>query len=101
MSTIADTVNSRRPRRQFDDDFKTQAVRPVLDEGKSVRAVARDLDLTGTAQPLGAPGPRRSHQGPHRPNDLGARETRTAAERESDSPRGTRDLKKGGSLPAS
>lgn len=36
----------RRPRRRFDDDFKTQAVRLVLDEGKSVPSVARDLDLT-------------------------------------------------------
>jgi transposase len=40
---------SRRPRRQFDDDFKAQAVRLVLDEGKSVGSVARDLDLTETA----------------------------------------------------
>ena len=39
----------RRPRRRFDDEFKTQAVRLVLDEGKSVGAVARDLDLTETA----------------------------------------------------
>jgi transposase len=39
----------RRPRRQFDDDFKAQAVRLVLDEGKSVGSVARDLDLTETA----------------------------------------------------
>ena len=39
----------RRPRRQFDDDFKAQAVRLVLDEGKSVGGVARDLDLTETA----------------------------------------------------
>ena len=39
----------RRPRRQFDDDFKAQAVRLVLDEGKSVRAAARDLDLTESA----------------------------------------------------
>ena len=38
----------RRPR-QFDDDFKAQAVRLVLDEGKSVGSVARDLDLTETA----------------------------------------------------
>src|SRR5512132_2396298 len=37
------------PRRQFDDDFKAQAVRLVLDEGKSVGSVARDLDLTETA----------------------------------------------------
>ena len=36
----------RRPRRQFDDDFKAQAVRLVLDEGKSIPSVARDLDLT-------------------------------------------------------
>ena len=40
---------ARRPRRRFDDDFKAQAVRLVLDEGKSVGAVARDLDLTETA----------------------------------------------------
>jgi transposase len=40
---------SRRPRRQFDDDFKAQAVRLVLDEGQTVGAVARDLDLTETA----------------------------------------------------
>ena len=43
------TPRSRRPRRRFDDDFKAQAVRLVLDEGKSVGAVARDLDLTETA----------------------------------------------------
>ena len=40
---------TRRPRRRFDDDFKAQAVRLVLDEGKSVGSVARDLDLTETA----------------------------------------------------
>jgi transposase len=39
----------RRPRRRFDDDFKAQAVRLVLDEGKSVGSAARDLDLTETA----------------------------------------------------
>ena len=37
---------SRRPRRQFDEDFKAQAVRLVLDERKTAGAVARDLDLT-------------------------------------------------------
>ena len=37
---------TRRPRRQFDDEFKAQAVRLVLDEGKSIPSVARDLDLT-------------------------------------------------------
>jgi len=39
----------RRPRRRFDEDFKAQAVRLVLDEGQSVGSVARDLDLTETA----------------------------------------------------
>ena len=37
------------PRRQFDDDFTAQAVRLFLDEGNTVGAVARDLDLTETA----------------------------------------------------
>jgi transposase len=46
---MANTPKPRRPRRQFDDDFKAQAVRLVLDEGKTVGAVARDLDLTETA----------------------------------------------------
>jgi transposase len=46
---MANERKSRRPRRQFDDDFKAQAVRLVLDEGKTVGAVARDLDLTATA----------------------------------------------------
>jgi transposase len=45
---MADTPK-RRPRRQFTDEFKASAVRLVLDEGKSVGAVARDLDLTETA----------------------------------------------------
>jgi transposase len=48
MSTMADT-RSRRPRRQFTDEFKQQAVRLVLDEGRSVTVVARELDLTRTA----------------------------------------------------
>jgi transposase len=46
---MAKERKSRRPRRQFDHDFKAQAVRLVLDEGKTVGAVARDLDLTETA----------------------------------------------------
>lgn len=49
MSTMTHTPKSRRPRRRFDDDFKAQAVRLVLDEGKTVGAAARDLDLTETA----------------------------------------------------
>jgi transposase len=48
-TTMAETPKRRRSRRRFDDDFKAQAVRLVLDEGKSVGAVAGDLDLTETA----------------------------------------------------
>ena len=40
---------SRRPRRRFMDEFKQQAVRLVLDEDKSVSAVARELDLMPSA----------------------------------------------------
>ncbi len=39
----------RRTRRQFPDEFKEGAVRLVLDEGKTVGAVARELDLTASA----------------------------------------------------
>ena len=45
---MADTAQ-RRARRQFTDEFKASAVRLVLDEGKTVGAAARDLDLTETA----------------------------------------------------
>ena len=45
---MADTPQ-RRPRRQFTDEFKAGAVRLVLEEGKTVGAAARDLDLTETA----------------------------------------------------
>ena len=45
MSTMADT-KTKRARRSFTEEFKAGAVRLVLDEGKSVGAAARDLDLT-------------------------------------------------------
>jgi transposase len=45
---MADTP-TRRPRRKFSEEFKQQAVRLVLDEGKSVTAVARELDLVASA----------------------------------------------------
>ena len=48
MATMAETRN-RRPRRRFTDEFKQQAVRLVVDEGRSVTAVARELDLVGSA----------------------------------------------------
>jgi transposase len=46
---MAEPPKNRRPRRRFDDEFKAQAVRLVLDEGQTVGAAARDLDLTETA----------------------------------------------------
>jgi transposase len=35
----------KRPRRRFTDEFKAGAVRLVVDEGKAIPQVARDLDL--------------------------------------------------------
>ena len=49
MSRMGSTKVGRRVRRQFTEEFKTGAVRLVLDEGKTVGAVARDLDLTPSA----------------------------------------------------
>ena len=49
MSTILKTTKSRRPRRQFDKEFKAGAVRLVLDDGQTVGRVARELDLTESA----------------------------------------------------
>ena len=48
MSAMAE-ARSRRARRRFTEEFKQQAVRLVLDEGKSVGVVARELDLTASA----------------------------------------------------
>ena len=42
----------RRSRRAFTDEFKQGAVALVLDEGKTIAQVARDLDLTASG--LGA-----------------------------------------------
>ena len=49
MSRMSDSKARRRPRRQFTDEFKAGAIRLVLDEGKTVGAVARELDLTPPA----------------------------------------------------
>jgi transposase len=45
MSTMADT-KAKRTRRSFTEEYKAGAVRLVLDEGKTVAGVARDLGLT-------------------------------------------------------
>jgi len=46
---MASRTSGRRPRRRFTDEFKEGAVRLVVDEGKTVGAVARELDLTASA----------------------------------------------------
>jgi transposase len=52
MSRMSQGKSGRRTRRQFSDEFKEGAVRLVLDEGKTVGAVARELDLTASALSL-------------------------------------------------
>lgn len=49
MSRMPNPKPARRQRRQFTDEFKAGAIRLVLDEGKTVGAVARELDLTPSA----------------------------------------------------
>src|SRR4030081_1739422 len=46
MSRMGASKTGRRARRQFTDEFMAGAVRLVLDEGKTIGAVSRDLDLT-------------------------------------------------------
>ena len=43
---MAEGSRKRRQRRSFTDEFRAGAVRLVLDEGKTIPQVARDLDLT-------------------------------------------------------
>ena len=52
MSRMSPSKAGRRTRRQFSEEFKEGAVRLVLDEGKTVGAVARELDLTASALSL-------------------------------------------------
>jgi transposase len=49
MSSMDTGRGARRERRRFSEEFKAGAVRLVLDEGKTVGAVARELDLTASA----------------------------------------------------
>ena len=46
MASMESSKTGRRMRRRFSEEFRVGAVRLVLDEGKTVGAVARDLDLT-------------------------------------------------------
>jgi transposase len=49
MGSMATKEKAQRVRRSFTDEFKAGAVRLVMDEGKSVGQVARELDLTESA----------------------------------------------------
>ena len=49
MSRMGSSKTGRRARRQFSEEFRAGAVRLVLDEGKTVGAVARELDLTASS----------------------------------------------------
>jgi transposase len=49
MSTMPDAKRPTRARRRFSEEFKAQTVRLIVDEGKSVTAVARELDLVPSA----------------------------------------------------
>jgi transposase len=49
MASMGSSKTGRRARRQFTDEFMAGAVRLVVDEGKTVGAVARELDLTPSA----------------------------------------------------
>lgn len=45
MEPVTNGKKTRRQRRNFADDFKAGAVRLVLEEGKTVAEVSRNLDL--------------------------------------------------------
>lgn len=49
MTGMENGMRERRVRRSFTEEFKAGAVRLVLDEGKAVSQVARDLELTASA----------------------------------------------------
>ena len=49
MARMGSSKAGRRVRRQFTEEFKAGAVRLVLDEERTVGAVARELDQTPSA----------------------------------------------------
>ena len=95
MSTMAaETSKRRRARRRYDDEFKAQAVRLVLDEGQSVTAVARDLDLTRTALHAWVERAQADRSGGKTADDCGARRAGAAAQGTADRRRRARHPKK-------
>src|SRR5262245_6453724 len=49
MSRMDTKTGGRRTRRRFSEEFKRCSVSLVLDEGKTIGAVARELDLSPSA----------------------------------------------------
>ena len=49
VSDMENGKQPKRPRRSFTDEYKASAIALVIDEGKTVAQVARDLDLTVSA----------------------------------------------------
>ena len=49
MPRMRPSTEGKRERRRFTSEFQAGAVRLVLDEGKTIGAVARELDLTPSA----------------------------------------------------
>ena len=49
MSSMAEERKPRRPRRSFTEEFKAGVVQRVLQGGKTIPQLARDLDLTESA----------------------------------------------------
>lgn len=45
MARMTEGTKKQRARRSFTDEFKAGAVRLVLDEGKTISQVGRDLDI--------------------------------------------------------
>jgi transposase len=49
MAQMEEGSKKRRQRRSYTDEFRAGAVRLVLDEGKTLARVAKDLDLTASS----------------------------------------------------
>jgi len=69
VSTMESGTRGKRSRRSFTEEFKAGAVRLVIEEGRTVSQVARDLDLTPSAVRNWV-GQARADQGKGRPGAL-------------------------------
>ena len=49
MLGMESSTRTRRTRRRFTEEFRAGAVRLVLDEGRTIGGVARELDLTASS----------------------------------------------------